>query len=135
MASLLKDHRNQAIGMLKAGSTVYNIVHHFGYSRQIHILVNRYTTLITGSVRDRARPGRARVPTVRTYRVNTSTHPRNRFYQLPLLQGRRRVFKSGPAEEAIECRSHERGRAPLVRGVWGLPWDFFLNFERFYVRF
>ena len=24
-------------------------------------------------------------------------------------QGRRRVFKSGPAEEAIECRRHERG--------------------------
>ena len=26
------------------------------------------------------------------------------------LQGRRRVFKSGPAEEIIECRRHERGR-------------------------
>ena len=26
-------------------------------------------------------------------------------------QGRRRVFKSGPAEEIIECRWHERGRA------------------------
>ena len=28
-------------------------------------------------------------------------------------QGRRRVFKSGPAEEAIECRTHERGLFPL----------------------
>ena len=26
-------------------------------------------------------------------------------------QGRRCVLKSGPAEEAIECRRHERGRA------------------------
>ena len=42
-------------------------------------------------------------------------------------QGRRRVFKSGPAEEAIECRSHERGEStrvglsPLDKGiiVWG----------------
>ena len=28
-----------------------------------------------------------------------------------ILQGRRRVFKSGPAEEIIECRRHERERA------------------------
>ena len=42
-------------------------------------------------------------------------------------QGRRRVFKSGPAEEIIECRrhhaeggEHERG-TPLVRGVKGSP--------------
>ena len=30
---------------------------------------------------------------------------------IPGQQGRRRLFKSGPAEEAIECRRHERGRA------------------------
>ena len=53
-------------------------------------------------------------------------------------QGRRRVFKSGAAEEAIECRRHEGGRAregdypPLV---WGPPPRKVLNFERFYVRF
>ena len=46
------------------------------------------------------------------------------------LQGRRRVFKSGPAEEIIECRRHERGRAreggsPIVRGVRGLPREHF----------
>ena len=29
----------------------------------------------------------------------------------PTLQGRRRVFKSGSAEETIEFRRHERGRA------------------------
>ena len=38
-------------------------------------------------------------------------------------QGRRRVFKSGPAEETIECRRDERGRGGL--GVCH-PLDFFL---------
>ena len=44
------------------------------------------------------------------------------------LQGRRRVFKSGPTEEAIECRRQERGRAregdysPTRKGgLGGLP--------------
>ena len=56
-------------------------------------------------------------------------------------QGRRRVFKSGPAEEAIECRRHESGEStrgdhsPSLQGVWGPPPRKFLNFERFYVRF
>ena len=41
------------------------------------------------------------------------------------VQGRRRVFKSGQAEEAIECRRHEWGRAregdysPSLKGGWG----------------
>ena len=40
----------------------------------------------------------------------------------PPKQGRRRVFKSGPAEEAIECQRHEKGIIlALVRGVGGLP--------------
>ena len=30
---------------------------------------------------------------------------------ITIIQGRRRVLKSGPAEEIIECRRHERGRA------------------------
>ena len=41
------------------------------------------------------------------------------------IQGRRRVFKSGPAEENIECRWHERGTPPLVRGLGGLPQEIF----------
>ena len=70
MARLSKDQRNQVFGMLKAGSTVDDILHHFGCSRQtIHNLMNRYNS--TGSVRFRARPGRARVTTLRHYRVNT----------------------------------------------------------------
>ena len=80
MPRLSEDQRNQAIGMLRAGSTVNNVVHHFGCSRQaIHNLLNRYN--ITGSVRDRARPGRACATTLRTDRVTTLTHLHNRFLQ------------------------------------------------------
>ena len=57
-------------------------------------------------------------------------------------QGRRRVFKRGPAEEAIECRRHERGEStrrgliPLsLGGFGGLPRRKILNFEHLYVRF
>ena len=67
-ARLSKDPRNQVIGVLKAGSTVNDIAHNFGCSRQtIHDLMNRYNS--TASVRIRARPGRARVATLRPYRV------------------------------------------------------------------
>ena len=46
----------------------------------------------------------------------------NQSPELQRLQGRRRVFKSGPAEEATECHGGEHKREiipPLVRGVWG----------------
>ena len=48
------------------------------------------------------------------------------LYQNHLLkQGRRRVFKSGPAEEIIERRCCERGESTrggnLVRGLGGIP--------------
>ena len=83
-ARLPKDQRNQVIGVLMAGFTVYDIAHHFGCSRQtIHYLMNWYNK--TGYVRVRARPGRARVTTLRPYRVNTLTHPRQRFKRQPLL--------------------------------------------------
>ena len=66
--------------MLNAGSTVTDIAHHFGCSRQtIHNLMNRYNS--TGSLRVRARPGRARLTMLRHYRVNTLTH----LNQQPLL--------------------------------------------------
>ena len=35
------------------------------------------------------------------------------------LQGRRRAFKSGPAEDVNECRRHERGEHE--GGLEGLP--------------
>ena len=79
-----KDQRNQVIGVLKAGSTVSDIAHHFGCSRQtIHYLMDRYNR--TGYVRVRASPGRARVTTLRPYRVNALTHPGNRFKRQILL--------------------------------------------------
>ena len=84
MARLSKDQRNQVIGVLKAGSTVNDILHHFCCSRQtIHYLMNRYNR--TGYVRVGARPGRAHMTMLRPYRVNMLTHPRNRFKRQPLL--------------------------------------------------
>ena len=83
-ARLPKDQRNQIIGVRMAGSTVNDIAHHFGCSRQtIHYLMNRYNK--TGYVTVRARPGRARVTTLRPYRVNTFTYPRKRLKRQPLL--------------------------------------------------
>ena len=83
-ARLSKDQRNQVIGVLIAGSTVNDIAHHFGCSRQtIHYLMNRYNK--TGYVRVRARPGRARVTTLRPYRVDALTRPCNRFKRQPFL--------------------------------------------------
>ena len=59
--------------MLKAGSTVDDVAHHFGCSRQtIHYLMNRYNR--NGYVRVRARPGYARVSMLRSYRIDTLTH-------------------------------------------------------------
>ena len=83
-ARLSKDQTNQIIGVLMAGSTVNDISHHFGCSRQaVHNFMNQYNS--SGSVRVRARPGRACVTTLRPYQVNTFTHPRSRFNQQPLL--------------------------------------------------
>ena len=66
-ARLSKDQRNQVFDMLNAGSTVNDITHHFGCSRQtIHNLMNRYNS--TGSVRVRARPGHACVTMLLHYR-------------------------------------------------------------------
>ena len=45
------------------------------------------------------------------YRPASKTPSERRFAGGPIVQGRRRVFKSGPAEEIIECRRHERGES------------------------
>ena len=50
------------------------------------------------------------------------------------VQSRRRVFKSGLAEEAIECQRHERGRAregdhsPSLQGGLGASPEKFFEF-------
>ena len=83
-ARLSKDQRNEVIGVLMPRFTVNDIAHPFGCSRQtIHYLLNQYNK--TGYVRVRARPGRARVTTLRPYRVDALTHLRNRFKRQPLL--------------------------------------------------
>ena len=70
----------------QGGSTVNDIAHHFGCSRQtIHNLMNRYNR--TGSVRVRASPGRARVAMLHPYRFKTSFHPCYHFDQQTLLLG------------------------------------------------
>ena len=85
-----KDQRNQVIGVLKAGSMVNDTEHDLGCSRQtIHNLMNWYNS--SGSVRVHTRPGRACVTTLRPYHVDTLTHPRSRFNQLPLFLGVYRV--------------------------------------------
>ena len=50
-------------------------------------------------------------------------------------QGRRRIFKSGPAEEAIECRRQERGECtsggiilPSRKGGLGAYPEIFFEF-------
>ena len=84
-ARLSKDQRNHVIGGLKAGSTVNDIAHQFGCSRPtIHYLMNRYNRSL-GMSELVQRPGRASVTTLRPYRVNTLTHPRNRFKRKLLL--------------------------------------------------
>ena len=71
-ARLSKDQRNQVIVVLEAASTVNDITRHFGCSRQtILYLMNWYNK--TGYARVHERPGRARVTTLRPYRVNLPT--------------------------------------------------------------
>ena len=83
-ARLSKDQRNQVICVLMAGFTVNDIAHHSGCSKQtFHYLMNRYNKI--GYVRVCARPGRARVTTLRPYRVNALANPRNGFKRQPLL--------------------------------------------------
>ena len=85
-ARLSKDQRNQTVGVLKAGSTVNDIGHHFSCSRQtVHNLMNLYNS--SGSVRVRERSGRACVTTLRHYHVNTFSHLCSRFNQQLLLLG------------------------------------------------
>ena len=83
-ARLSKDQRNHVNDVLMAGSTVNDIAHHFGCSRQtIHCLMNRYNKTVY--VRVHSRPVCARVTTLRICHVNTLTHPRYRFKRQPLL--------------------------------------------------
>ena len=48
---------------------------------------------------------------VRSLALNIVVKPGPTVELRRLNQGRRRVLKSGPAEEIIECRRHERGES------------------------
>ena len=61
----------------------------------------------------------------------------NCFYPIEthITQGRRRIFKSGPAVEAVECRRHMRGGSTIggllplsLGGFGGPPPIFFFEF-------
>ena len=58
---------------------------------------------------------------------STKSYMRAFSQERSLVQGRRRVFKSGPAQETIECRRETReGDSPSRKGgLEGLPLDFF----------
>jgi len=88
MASLSELDRNQAIGMCVAGSSKSVIARRFGcHNSTISRLVARYQQ--TESVRDRVRPGRARVTTLRQDRYLLVSHLRDRF--LPAATSTRRT--------------------------------------------
>jgi transposase len=88
MARLSEVDRNQAIGMFVAGSSKSAIARRFGcHHSTISRLVARYQQ--TGTVRDRVRPGRARVTTLRQDRYLLVTHLRDRF--LPAATSARRT--------------------------------------------
>ena len=88
MPRQFENQRNQAIGMLQAGAMVNDVAQHFECSRQtIHNLNTGFA--ITGSVRDRLRPGQRRVTSQQDNRIMTLTHLHNRF--LPVMAAARQL--------------------------------------------
>jgi len=88
MARLSEFDQNQATGMFVAGSSKSDIARQFGCQHSIiSLLVARYQQ--TGTVRDRVRPGRARVTALRQDRYLLVLHLRDRF--LPAATSARRT--------------------------------------------
>ena len=78
MPHLSENQRNQAIGMLQAGTMVNDVAQHFGCSHQtIHNLNTRFA--IIGSVRNCPHPGQCRVTSKQDDSYITQTHLRNQF--------------------------------------------------------
>lgn len=77
MPRLNNDQRNQAIGMLNAGTSVVEVSRLFGCTRKtIERLRRRFR--VTGNVRDRPRSGRPRVTSAADDRYIVIQHLRNR---------------------------------------------------------
>ena len=88
MARLSEIDRNQAIEMFVAGSSKRAKARRFGcHHSTITLLVARYQQ--TRTVRDRVRPGRARVTALRQDRYLLISHLRDRF--LPAATSARRT--------------------------------------------
>ena len=77
MLKLNNDERNQAIGMLNAGTPATVVSQHFGCTRKtIERLRRRFR--VTGNVADRPRSGRPRVTTAADDRYIVLQHLRNK---------------------------------------------------------
>jgi len=78
MGRLNDARRHEAIGMIRGGAPKCEDASQMGCSHQtIPKRIQRYNG--TGSVKDRQRPGRQRVKSVRQYRQKVITHLRDRF--------------------------------------------------------
>ena len=78
MLCLSENQRNQAIGMLQTGTMVNDIAQQFGCYRQTSQNLNTRFA-ITGSVRNRQRPGQRCMRSQQEDRYITLTHLRNWF--------------------------------------------------------
>ena len=108
MPRLSEAQRNQAVGMLQAGSEVTDVSRHFGCSRQtIHNLMNMFTN--NGSVGDIPRPGRPCTTTLRTDRfIITLTHLRDCFLPATVTAGHYGVH----AQTIINCLRQNQVPSP-----------------------
>ena len=78
MPRLNDDERNQAVGMLNAGTSATFVSQHFGCNRKpIERLRRRFR--VTGNVADRPRSGRPRETTAVDDRYIVLQHLRNRY--------------------------------------------------------
>ena len=77
MPILNNDERNQAIGMLNAGTSATVVSRHFGCTRKTIVRLRRRFR-VTGNVADRPGSGRPRVTTAADDRYIVLQHLRNR---------------------------------------------------------
>ena len=103
--------------MLQAGAMINNIAQHFGCSRQtIHNLNTRFA--ITGSVRDRPRPGQRRVTSQQDDRYITLTHMRNQFLPATATARQRGVnaqtIRNRLRQSNIPIRARRRYTGPII---------------------
>lgn len=113
MPRLSENERNQAVGMLRAGTSVNDVALHFRCSRQtIHNLTTRLAA--TGSVTDRSRSGRPRVTSRRDDHFIVVTHLRNRFTPATATARRLRVSAQTIRNRLRQDRAPIRARRPYT---------------------